>query len=382
MFRALIVSDGCWGLAILFSEQLGKNMEHHRPENAKVGLPNPSFGLVDFGVQINLGEIPQFHLYILSARCVPSRLQIGCIHVGAIAMAPKRPSNGSSTSGRPAKKGKTDELMDLVEKEKGIISTMPFWDSLVNQINDMFATFGSVPEYLLQTYPSFEDRKSFSQLLMDSFPTGETLSSDGIKSFALWQICYHVEAGNKGLVINEFMRTLIMLMLAQGPRFDAVKQAGVEYVVIQPLVASYFDTPWDTELMQPDTYNSQSIGFTKGWTRSVAAVYAAHLIIKNDLVDEYKKEHAQIYENFCLLKGMVTGDYVSEIDRINANRGTLTANSSWLVSSNVLGIKWANLLLPDPWWVLPYLLLSNVLVVNQSIQWLSVTSPKTETQNK
>ena len=244
-----------------------------------------------------------------------------------VTMAPKRPSNGSS-SGRAPKKGKTgEELADQVEKEKETIAGLPFWNLLMDDVDDMFQSFGTVTDFFMATYPTFAERKKLTEMLMTHFGSGENvLSSDftpGIKSFALWQVCYHVEAGNKGLVINEYMKNLIKLVIIYGPKTDASCQAGVEYPVIQALVPSYFDSPWETECVDASAYQSQSVGFTKGWTRGLAFLYVAHMIIKHDLVDHYKKELPKAYANFCLLKGMVTADFASELDRINANRGTL-----------------------------------------------------------
>ena len=242
-------------------------------------------------------------------------------------MAPKRPSNGSS-SGRAPKKGKTgEELADQVEKEKETIAGLPFWNLLMDDVDNMLQDFGSVTEFFMTTYPTFDERKKLTEMLMTHFGAGENvLSSDftpGIKSFALWQLCYHIEAGNKGLVINEYMKNLIKLVIIHGPKTDASSQAGVEYPVIQALVPSYFDSPWETECVDASTYHSQSVGFTKGWTRGLAFLYVTHMIIKHDLVKHYQKEMPKAFANFCLLKGMVTGDFASELDRINANRGTL-----------------------------------------------------------
>ena len=191
----------------------------------------------------------------------------------------------------------------------------------------MFSNFGSVHEYFLQTYPTFEDRKKFSQRLIDHFPAAEALSlpewTPGVKNIALWQLRFHVEAGNKGLVIQEFMKNLVMLMLIQGPRANAKTQAGVEYLVIQPLVPCYFAEPWQTDLIQVGTFECQSVAFTKGWTRSLAALYAAEPLMGLDLIDHYKNRLSSSYENFCNLKGMVSGEFANELDRINANRSSL-----------------------------------------------------------
>ncbi|CAK9095039.1 unnamed protein product [Durusdinium trenchii] len=234
----------------------------------------------------------------------------------------KRPSNG--TSNRAPKKPKAlDDLGDAVEKEKDVIATLPFWDTLMNQVDETFTKFGSISEFFMKSFPTLEERKALSQTLIDHFGATETLDSDftaGIKSFGLWQICPRIEAGNKGLVINQFHKHLIMLILIQGPRTDAATSPGVEYPVIQPLVEAYFDTPWETSSLQAGTYDCQSIGFVKGWTRCVAALFAAHLLIQNDLVEHYRDHLPEAYKNFCLLKGLVTADYASELDRINANR--------------------------------------------------------------
>jgi membrane-associated HD superfamily phosphohydrolase len=52
------------------------------------------------------------------------------------------------------------------------------------------------------------------------------------------------------------MRNLIMLMLIQGLSCLMLSSKQVLNMwVIQPLVPAYFDTSWDTELMQPVTYS-------------------------------------------------------------------------------------------------------------------------------
>lgn len=271
---------------------------------------------------------------VLGKNIDPSIIQLSCLsrtqsanwqQLHEVAMGGKRPSNG--TSNRAPKKPKAlDDLGDAVEKEKGVIATLPFWDTLMNQVDETFTKFGSISEFFMKSFPTLEERKALSQTLIDHFGATETLDSDftaGIKSFGLWQICPHIEAGNKGLVINQFHKHLIMLILIQGPRTDAATSPGVEYPVIQPLVEAYFDTPWETSSLQAGTYDCQSIGFVKGWTRCVAALFAAHLLIQNDLVEHYRDHLPEAYKNFCLLKGLVTADYASELDRINANRGSL-----------------------------------------------------------
>eukprot|EP00435_Cladocopium_sp_Y103_P005239 s5105_g1.t1 len=106
-------------------------------------------------------------------------------------------------------------------------------------MNQMFSNFGSVNDFFM----TFEDRKKLTQKLLENFPEKDPLSpadwSPGVKTISLWQLCFHVESGNKGLVIQEFMRNLVMLMLIQGPRTNALTQAGVEYMILGNAVAEF-----------------------------------------------------------------------------------------------------------------------------------------------
>lgn len=247
------------------------------------------------------------------------------------AMAPKRVSNGANQASKRAKTGPKagDELADMVEKEREVIASLPWWGDVMEDMDSIFAEYGGVSEFLCKRYPTADDRKEFSeQLIQNFYPPDETpLDKDfgvGIKNFHLFQICWHVQAGNKGLVIAEFMKNLVSLVLLQGCKTDATLVAGAEFPVLQPLCLEFFEAKWETSKLQPqllECFESQSIGFTKGWTRGCAFVFAAFLLIKHDLVEFYRSKLPKQYFNFCLLKGMVSGDFTTEADRIQANRG-------------------------------------------------------------
>lgn len=246
-------------------------------------------------------------------------------------MSPKRNSGASNGSCKKAKTGGKagDELADMVEKEREMIAALPWWGDVMDDMDKIFTEHGGVSEFLSKRFPTSGDRKDFSEELIRNFPVPDEgmLSNDfgvGIKSFHLFQICWHVQAGNKGLVISDFMKNLVSLVLLQGAKTDATMMAGTEFPVLQPLCLEFFDTKWDTEPLQPQgvaCYESQSLAFTKGWTRGCAFVFAAFMIMKHGLVDFYRDKLPKQYITFCLLKGMVSGDFATESDRIQGNRG-------------------------------------------------------------
>ena len=259
----------------------------------------------------------------------------------------KRPSNGSTTASTKKSKGKSpDELNDMVEKEKEVIETLPWWGQVISDIDNTLTDFGGVSDFLQKTYPDSTARKEFSAKLAEAFPipAGEKISKDfssGVKNFTLWQVCTHVQAGNKGMVISEYMKNLVSLVLLQGCKTDASTTPGVEYPVLQPLCLEYFEEKWEMETLQPGVFACQSVGFTKGWTRGCAFVFAASLILKHNLVDFYKEKLPRQYASFCMLKGLVPEEYKSEMDRIQANRGFLVIQ------------RLKNKLLWEGWWVIP-----------------------------
>ena len=241
----------------------------------------------------------------------------------------KRPSNGNA-SARAPKKTKTgdDGLAELVDQQHDIISSLVWWNTVMDDLDAMMKKHRNMSSYFMETFPTMSARVELATQLADAFPLpdGETLSSDyspGVKNIAIWQACFHVQGGNRGLIIAEYFKNLVQLVLLRGCRTDASKMPGVEYPVIQPLIESYFDVAWESEKVIDGTFEAQTVGFVKGWTRSLAFLTCAHLIIKHDLVDFYREKMPSEYASFCLIKALVPEGMQNEVDRIAANRGYL-----------------------------------------------------------
>ena len=243
-------------------------------------------------------------------------------------MAPKRPSNGSTSSGRPAKRGKAEDgVAELLDAERDQISHLSWWPTVMLDLDNIISTHSSLATFFVKEFPDLDSRKKLAEDLMGAFPLpeGSNLSgpdfTPGLKNWALWQACFHVQAGNKGLLIAEYTKNLIQLVLIQGCKTDATKCAGVEFPVLQQLVPAYFDQEWKCEEIIPGTFQCQSLGFTKGWTRALCFLTAGYLLHKHGLVQEYKDKMPSQFASFCLLKGLVVENSGTEIDRIKANRG-------------------------------------------------------------
>ena len=208
----------------------------------------------------------------------------------------KRGSNGGASARAPKKaKNGDDGLAELVDQQGDAIASLPWWDTVMDDLDSMMKKHRNMSSYFMETFPTKSARVDLATELADAFPVpdGETLSSDyspGVKNMAIWQACFHVQGGNRGLVIAEYFKNLVQLVFLRGCRTDASKMPGVEYPVIQPLVETYFDEKWESDkvIMDYETYEAQTVGFVKGWTRCLAFLTAAYLIIKHDLLDFYR----------------------------------------------------------------------------------------------
>ena len=269
----------------------------------------------------------------------------------------KRASNGNA-SARASKKAKggDDGLAELVDQQQDAIASLPWWEVVMTDLETMLAKYRNMSAYFMETFPTKSDRVDFAAELAEAFPLpdGETLSSDytpGVKQIAIWQTCFHVQGGNRGLVIAEYFKNLVQLVFLRGCRTDASKMPGVEYPVIQPLIEGYFDVAWESEKVMDDTFEAQTVGFVKGWTRCLAFLTCAHLIIKHDLVDFYRDKMPSEYASFCIIKALVPEGMQNEVDRIAANRGYLVEPRHYMgLCMSILGILYLSTM--DYMWVL------------------------------
>ncbi|CAK9104678.1 Uncharacterized protein SCF082_LOCUS48825, partial [Durusdinium trenchii] len=247
-------------------------------------------------------------------------------------MGKRASGGGGNVSARSAKKAKSEDgIGELVDKERDTIAHLPWWDDVMKSLDEMMVSHDGLPNFFMARFPDLDSRKEFAQELSQAFPLpdGECLSNDftpGIKTWAIWQGCFHIQGGNKGVVISEYMKNLVMLILTQGCKTDATRTPGVEFPVLQPLVPAYFEVEWKTASIVPKTYECQGLAFTKGWTRSLGFLTAAYLILKHELVEFYQKSLPNQYRSFCVLKGLVPENARSELDCITANRDLTMAS--------------------------------------------------------
>ena len=255
-------------------------------------------------------------------------------------MSPKkRGSNGGDAEKAKKPKGAAANDGGLEQAAQAAISAygdLPWWNAAMNLLDEILMSGCGASDWLCRRYPGLEQRTAFAEQVRETFPlpADTHLSWDfspGLKTFQIWQVCYHVQAGHKGMIPNEFFKPLVMLILLEGCKTDASCLAGVEYPVLAPLVPSYFDTLWTTATIMSNTYDCQSVGFVKGWSRGLAMVTAAHIMIELDLWDYYRQHMPQQFKSYCVLKGMVPERMGTQVEQISANRGYLEelVHSHW-----------------------------------------------------
>ncbi|CAE7328154.1 unnamed protein product [Symbiodinium necroappetens] len=218
------------------------------------------------------------------------------------------------------------ELGDLdVTKALQASESLPWWPKAVELLNKIMSDKGAA-DFFLKEFPTAEARKEFAETLKDAFPlpAGESFSKDyspGIKTIQTWQTCYRPQGGNKGLIPNEYFQNHCILILLEGMKTDAAVIPGTEYLVLGPLCPLYFDEAWETAELEKNAFQAQSVGFVKGWSRSLAMCTVAYILVQLDLVQYYRDHLPAQFRSFCYMKGMVP----AEVERIAANSMTLSS---------------------------------------------------------
>lgn len=141
----------------------------------------------------------------------------------------------------------------------------------------------------------------------------------GEHKLTLWMLNWHIQAGNKGLVIQENAKNLIKLILALGFKTDPGLPGVEQLVVCSPNPMLFVNHPdmLDSPQLKLNRPGIQSIAFVKGWTRASAALVAASIIIEMDVKDmDYKYRRS-----FRTVHAIISDDYKNEVDRIDGNRG-------------------------------------------------------------
>lgn len=249
-------------------------------------------------------------------------------------MGKRASADGPGTAKQKAsRKGSSNDLDVEAQAARAAAAakSIPWWSQALELLEKILGDTGA-SEYFVKKYSSVDDRREFAQSIKAAFPLpdNEPLSqgnySPGLQTLQAWQTCFHIQAGNKGLIANEVFTTLVQLILLEGFKSDAATVPGTEYLVIQPLVPVYFETVWETPELVRGSFGAHSVGFVKGWTRCLALTTALHIILELELVDYYREHMPSQFRSFCILKAMVPANAGSEVERIAANRGRPAAS--------------------------------------------------------
>ena len=255
--------------------------------------------------------------------CEP-RLLMGKRGAGADSGAAK------AKASKVPRRNSTDEVDSQVAKALVAAEAIPWWGDATLLLEKILGNRGAA-HFFETKFPNVEARKALAERFLQAFPlpSSQTLSSDlssGVKTLQFWQTCWHPQGGNRGMASNDVFSSLVQLILLQGFKTDASLLAGTEYPVLQAVQPVYFDSPWDTPELVPNTMGLNSVALLKGWTRCLAMTTAAFIITELNVVDYYKQQLPEQYQSYCVMKGMVpSGGGGSEIDRIAAHRGSLFA---------------------------------------------------------
>jgi hypothetical protein len=231
-------------------------------------------------------------------------------------MSPKKNKAPESAPANDKKKGKKGEEVLASETEN-----IPWWNEAMAVLDTALATSGGVSEFLDSEYKSSEEKLAFAQWLDRSFPaeTGiayaKDFSANGALNIRLYNLCWHKDSGNKGLVVEEKMRNLVMLILARGFRTDADLYTCEKLNIIcaDPLLFP-LGLPC-MPVVHAGEMPAFSVNYVKGWTRAVAALMACHIFKTLDIVEKIKLD-APMFETFvtvyCLKRPWM--DTASSVD--------------------------------------------------------------------
>lgn len=208
-----------------------------------------------------------------------------------------------------------------------MIATKPWFGDALQKVDELFEKYDTMERFLSGTYGSPEARKLFSEQLMKAFPPEDGVSymdnyNPGPKRVQLWQLSWSLQAGNRGMVVQEQAKNLIKLILACGFQTDANKPGVEQLVLCQPNPSLYDNqSECKTEELVSGLVGHQAVAFVKGWTRTNAALTAACILMDMKVIDHIKENELAFYNTFRTCHGIVSGAYQTEAERIDANRG-------------------------------------------------------------
>ena len=123
----------------------------------------------------------------------------------------------------------------------------------------------------------------------------------GSRQLRLWQLSYHVDSGNSGIMVQEDMETLTSLIVSAGFLTDADNIGGVEKLASKMPDKVFVDAYKMITLHPKHQQLAPMFGVwhVKGWKRSVAALAVATVIAEGGHADELKSKMPDIHNSFC-----------------------------------------------------------------------------------
>ena len=101
---------------------------------------------------------------------------------------------------------------------------------------------------------------------------------------------------------------------------------GVEKLVVNEPNELLLDKPYSANHMVAGLVPCGGVAYTKGWTRSIVALFLMDCILKLEMVESIKVNGARfkVWDKFRTIH-VVVGDYTNESERVLGNRGGLRA---------------------------------------------------------
>ena len=195
----------------------------------------------------------------------------------------------TSTSGKKARDD-ADSLCGTMEPEAMQVMSTDWADKIVKYFDEVIKLPATpVATFLSTTYDTLEKRKAFAEAIDTNFPGDPDVMhlknyTPGAKFVRPWQVCWDELAGNRGLVLLENQRNLLILMIAKGFMSNADVHVGAEKVAFGPPVASLLgETPY--VIIKTSMCPAFDAFVTKGWTCSISLLFLLHVALHLGLVD-------------------------------------------------------------------------------------------------
>jgi len=224
----------------------------------------------------------------------------------------------------PSKKCKDEHLAGLTPDAKNTLNELPWVDLVMSSFDELIVSKGSMSAWLHSEFPTPEDRLKMAMALEEAFPMIPDVQyingySLGLHRLRIWHVNYDVAAGNKGLVQLDQLRNLVLLIICNGMKTDPLVP-GTEVPVICTPNPTFWATPPSFPEVAAGLLGVGAVAFVKCWTRCIAALGLAWLLVKLDLVETTRTTHPLLHDSLRCLWGNLAA-YSSEQAMIDANRG-------------------------------------------------------------